>query len=199
MFLTSSCSSPSASPSSPLSLKEAPRPCLRLSTKNKIDTEPPENRLLHFTRGEDAHERKALEQEKQLNVVDEADEQELWRPEEKLKGEKTEGRERLKEEEQLGVVERAPEVELLRQEHELQVVVHAGGGGGRSGSHSILAYPETYIGDEATVRTASKRWSFCYGESDLLSLLPKASQSTGSRDDSRLAEPRCDSRKARPS
>ncbi|XP_050714804.1 uncharacterized protein LOC126997635 isoform X2 [Eriocheir sinensis] len=297
MCLTSFCSSPPASPSSPLSPKEVPIALLRPGVRSKIDTERPDDRLLHATTGEDTHERRLLEQEKQLNVVNRA-EKKLLRPEKELKNEKAEIREVLKGREQLSITERVPELELLRPEmqlknekadrrevskgekllsiierapelefvrpenqlkseekdqrelsiierapelellrpekqmknektekmkqlsitekappelleslrpdHQFKVVVHAGGGDGPTSSHDRTfacrgSLTETRTEDRTTEKDTSKRGSFCYGESDALSLLPKTiSQSAGSRDDTSLTEAHPERRKTRP-
>lgn len=200
MWLTRSCSSPLASPSSPLSPKEAqaPIPSLRQSTKSRIDTEHPGYRLLHVTRIEDR--RKHLE--KLLNSPSEANTRKPMGPEEKIRYEKREKRKLSEEEDELNAAVRAPGVELCRQEHQLKVVVHTGGGSEHTIPHDTT-YPgslsETCIGGRTTVKTMNKRWSFCYGESDMLSLLPKISKTRSSRDDTRLEEPRHDKTKTRPS
>lgn len=129
--------------------------------------------------------REGLKGEGQLSIIERVPELEL-RTEKKLH-KRTERRELLKGERQLSIIERAPDIELQSQE-ELKVVVHAGCG------NTV----ETRTKDKTIDRITSKRWSFCYGESDLLALLPKASQSAGSRDDACLGEAHHGRRKAWP-
>lgn len=265
---------------------------MRPGIRSRIDTEHPDDRLLHATTEEGTHERRLLDQEKQLNVVNRV-EKELLRPEKELKNEKVERRDRLKfiertpelellrpemqlknekaesrelskggnqlsiierapdlelmrpekqlkneerDRRELNIIERAPELELLRPEkqmknkktekmkqlsiterappelleslrpdHQLKVVVHAGGDDGHTSSHDRTfvcrgSLTETRTGDRTTEKDTSKRWSFCYGESDAISLLPKTvSQSAGSRDDTSLTEAHPERRKTRPS
>lgn len=93
----------------------------------------------------------------------------------------------------------ATELELLRRQEPLNVVIHSGGGGlantcvifSKAGSCADAC--DTNVAD-----TKTNRWSFCYGESDMLDLFPKITRSTVSRDDIRLLEPRC-GRTKRPS
>lgn len=83
--------------------------------------------------------------------------------------------------------EEAAELELLREEEALDVVIHAGGEGL---GNTYVTFSKTESVDKScngdVTARKTKRWSFCYGESNTFDVIPKTMRSTVSRDDIHL-------------
>ena len=88
--------------------------------------------------------------------------------------------------------EEAAELQWLRQEEPLNVVIHAGGDG-LGNTYVTFSKPESfdYASNGDLTARKTKRWSFCYGESNTLDVIPKMIRSTASRDDIHLLRSRC--------
>lgn len=130
-----------------------------------------------------------------LSIMERAPELELLKPKEQIENE------RIEKMKHLSITERAPPelLESLKTDQQLRAVVHAGDDDGCTRSHDrTFACHGSLTKSRTEARTTSKRWSFCYGDSDSHSLISKTtSHSAGSLDDTSLTEAHPERRKTR--